>query len=72
MHLIGGLLGLCGAIATLAGVGIAHARLLEERINVPAVPHYYWRYRMHLTLEQLLKEDAYNKELKDYIHNSGR
>ena len=35
MHLIGGLLGLCGAIATLAGVGIAHARLLEERINVP-------------------------------------
>jgi len=21
----------------------------DERINVPANPHHYWRYRMHLT-----------------------
>ncbi|HVG12628.1 MAG TPA: 4-alpha-glucanotransferase, partial [Flavisolibacter sp.] len=26
----------------------------EERINIPADPAHYWRYRMHLTLEQLL------------------
>jgi 4-alpha-glucanotransferase len=44
----------------------------EERINVPAEPQYYWRYRMHLTLEQLLKEDSFNNELRDYIKNSGR
>lgn len=44
----------------------------EERINVPAISQYYWRYRMHLTLEQLLKEDAFNNELRDYIQNSGR
>jgi 4-alpha-glucanotransferase len=44
----------------------------EERINVPAVAQHYWRYRMHLTLEQLLKEDGFNDELQDYIKNSGR
>ncbi|MCO5240213.1 MAG: 4-alpha-glucanotransferase [Chitinophagaceae bacterium] len=44
----------------------------EERINVPAVPRYYWRYRMHITLEQLLQEDDFNNELMSYIHSSGR
>lgn len=44
----------------------------DERINVPANPQHYWRYRMHLTLEQLLKEKAFNEELKGYVVNSGR
>jgi 4-alpha-glucanotransferase len=44
----------------------------EERINVPAIAQHYWRYRMHLTLEQLLMEDSFNDELGDYIKNSGR
>ena len=44
----------------------------EERINNPANPKHYWRYRMHVPLEQLLKEEAFNKELRDYITNSGR
>jgi 4-alpha-glucanotransferase len=44
----------------------------EERINNPANPNHYWNYRMHLTLEQLIKEKEFNKELKDYITNSGR
>ena len=44
----------------------------DERINQPANPNHFWNYRMHLTLEQLLKEDEFNKELKDYIRNSGR
>ena len=26
-----------------------------ERINIPANPRHYWRYRMHLTIEELLK-----------------
>ncbi len=43
----------------------------EERINVPAVARHYWRYRMHLTLEQLLKEKDFNNELTSYIHSSG-
>lgn len=44
----------------------------EERINVPAIPRYYWRYRMHITLEQLLKEKDLNKEMSSYIALSGR
>jgi 4-alpha-glucanotransferase len=44
----------------------------EERINVPAIPKHYWRYRMHITLEQLLKEKEFNEELKEYITDAGR
>ncbi len=44
----------------------------EERINVPAIPRYYWRYRMHITLEQLLKEEDLNHEMASYIELSGR
>lgn len=44
----------------------------DERINVPANPRHYWRYRMHFTLEQLLHEDAFNHELAGYITASGR
>jgi 4-alpha-glucanotransferase len=44
----------------------------EERINIPADPNHYWRYRMHINLEQLIKEKEFNEELKDYVTNSGR
>lgn len=44
----------------------------DDRINDPANPNHYWNYRMHLGLEQLIKEKAFNDELKDYITNSGR
>ncbi len=44
----------------------------EERINQPADPNHYWKYRMHINLEQLLKENDFNKELKEYIINSRR
>jgi len=44
----------------------------EERINVPADPHHYWRYRMHLTLEELLNAGEFNEKIKEMIKNSGR
>jgi len=44
----------------------------EERINNPAVTAYYWNYRMHITLEDLIKENAFNQELKDAVEKSGR
>jgi len=44
----------------------------EERINNPAISKHYWRYRMHLSLEELLKQKEFNKELNDYIVHSGR
>ncbi|MEI6947661.1 4-alpha-glucanotransferase [Paraflavisolibacter sp. H34] len=44
----------------------------DERINEPSDPAHYWRYRMHLTLEDLLQQTEFNDELKTYITNSGR
>lgn len=44
----------------------------EEQINVPANPTHYWRYRMHLTVEQLRNEHNFNAALRDKIHQSGR
>ncbi len=43
-----------------------------ERINVPANSRHYWRYRMHLTLEQLLDAKEFNATLTDMISASGR
>ena len=43
-----------------------------ERINIPANPRHYWRYRMHLTIEQLLREDDFNETVKTLILQSGR
>ncbi len=45
---------------------------LSERINVPAVNNHYWKYRMHIRLEDLLKENDFNEELKKSIELSGR
>jgi 4-alpha-glucanotransferase len=44
----------------------------EERINDPANPKNYWQYRMHIPLEDLIKETTFNEELRDYVVNSGR
>ena len=44
----------------------------KEQINVPAESRHYWRYRMHLTLEDLLSESLFNKRLHSIITESGR
>jgi 4-alpha-glucanotransferase len=44
----------------------------QERINVPANPENYWRYRMHITLEELLKASEFNKRIASMIKKSGR
>ncbi|HQW44374.1 MAG TPA: 4-alpha-glucanotransferase [Chitinophagaceae bacterium] len=44
----------------------------EERINNPANPKHYWQYRMHIPLEDLIKEKEFNEELSGYIKHSGR
>ena len=43
-----------------------------ERINIPANPRHYWRYRMHLTIEQLMQADEFNETIKTLIIQSGR
>lgn len=44
----------------------------EERINVPSNSLFSWRYRMHISLETLLKSDDFNDLLKNMIKQSGR
>lgn len=44
----------------------------DERINIPANPKNYWKYRMHLPIEKLLKENNFNNKLKQAITNSNR
>jgi len=43
-----------------------------ERINVPANPRHYWRYRMHLTIEELMKSKNFNEKLTSMINETGR
>lgn len=45
---------------------------LEEQINVPANSRHYWRYRMHMTVESLLKANEYNNYVLSKIKESGR
>lgn len=44
----------------------------KERINVPANPRHYWRYRMHLTIERLQSEEKFNALVSEMISDSGR
>jgi 4-alpha-glucanotransferase len=43
-----------------------------ERINVPANPKHYWRYRMHLTLEKLLQAEQFTAALNQAVRANGR
>ena len=39
----------------------------KERINVPANPNHYWRYRMHIDLEQLIKLKTLNESIREIV-----
>lgn len=43
-----------------------------ERINIPANPRHYWRWRMHLTIEQLMQANDFNQHVKQMIEASNR
>lgn len=44
----------------------------DERINIPAVSNHYWKYRMHIPLEQLIREKEFNVDLHNQVTDSGR
>ena len=44
----------------------------EELINIPAISRHYWKYRMHITVEQLMSETSFNDSLINMINHSGR
>ena len=43
-----------------------------ERVNVPANPKHYWRYRMHLCIEDLMQADKFNNDINTLIIESQR
>jgi len=45
---------------------------MEERINVPANPQHYWRYRIPFTLEALLAKEDFTLAFKEMINATGR
>lgn len=51
---------------------LRYADFHAERINVPANPLNYWRYRMHLTLEELLEAEDFNRQVSRLVAQSGR
>jgi len=51
---------------------LRHPDVDAERINIPAITPYYWRYRMHLSLEELTAADAFNAALLGLVRETGR
>ncbi|KAL6272198.1 hypothetical protein ACE6H2_022890 [Prunus campanulata] len=44
----------------------------EETINDPTNPKHYWRYRVHVTVEALIKDKELILTIKDLVSGSGR
>jgi len=39
----------------------------SERINVPAEVHHYWRYRMHINIEDLRHDKAFTERIQEML-----
>ncbi|MGM9863855.1 MAG: hypothetical protein ACI305_06315, partial [Lepagella sp.] len=52
--------------------GLRRQNPREEQINIPAISRHYWRYRMHLSLEELMRQDVFNQAMRDMVRNAGR
>jgi len=44
----------------------------DERINLPSNPNNYWKYWLHINLEDLLKENNFNTMIKNMLIDSNR
>ncbi len=43
-----------------------------ERINIPANPRHYWRYRMHLNIDDMMADRRFCDDIAEMITQSGR
>ena len=43
-----------------------------EQINVPSNPEHFWKYRLHLPLEELVDAVGFNEPLRGIVEASGR
>lgn len=44
----------------------------DERINLPSNPNHYWRYRMHIKINELIKNKEFTSHIREQIRKSGR
>eukprot|EP01114_Cavostelium_apophysatum_P001401 TRINITY_DN1120_c0_g1_i1.p1 TRINITY_DN1120_c0_g1~~TRINITY_DN1120_c0_g1_i1.p1 ORF type:complete len:903 (+),score=270.21 TRINITY_DN1120_c0_g1_i1:338-3046(+) len=44
----------------------------EERINVPAIAEHYWRYRMHVNVEDLLADTQFQGQISQLLRETRR
>uniref|UniRef100_A0A6B2KXF1 4-alpha-glucanotransferase n=1 Tax=Arcella intermedia TaxID=1963864 RepID=A0A6B2KXF1_9EUKA len=44
----------------------------SEQINDPSNPIHYWRYRIHLTLEDLINHPTFSNDIRALVTHSGR
>ena len=51
---------------------LRRADRMRERINDPANPAHKWRFRLHLTVEELLASKGLNATIFEMIKSSGR
>ena len=52
-----------------------HLRLKDanaERVNIPANPHHYWRYRMHLNIEDLKHDKQFTEGIREMVVRGNR
>ncbi len=51
---------------------LRYTEVEEERINIPAIIPHFWNYRLHINLENLIKEKEFNQKLNQLVKDSGR
>jgi 4-alpha-glucanotransferase len=51
---------------------LRRADIEAERINVPAIPNFYWRYRLHFNLEKIHVAKEFNWRLTKLLRENGR
>ena len=44
----------------------------SEQINEPSNPKHYWRFRFHMNMEDLVKENGLNDKIRSLVKKYGR
>ncbi|WP_375417271.1 4-alpha-glucanotransferase [uncultured Hymenobacter sp.] len=52
--------------------GLRRANPHDEHINVPGNPTHFWKYRLHLPLEELVEAVGFNEPLRALLEEAGR
>ncbi len=44
----------------------------DERVNAPYDPYNQWKYRMELSVDDLLQAEPFNRKIRTMVTRSGR